>query len=128
MISKFHKYWMPVVVWALIMLFVSTMPGEALEKMDGGSGKVSSYSYIWHFFEFLVLSFLLFRAISLDNKYGRMKVIALVIAVSFAYSFLTEFMQLYVPGRFFDYSDIMVNNIGAVAGLAGIKYRISDEV
>lgn len=114
---KFAFYWMPVILWALLMLAVSTMPGEVIEKMDSGSGKVSNYSYIGHFFEFLVFSFLLFRAISYEKTYGRTKVIALVIAACFIYSFVTEFLQIYAPGRFFDHSDILVNNVGAMAGL-----------
>lgn len=110
-------YWMPVIVWAIIMLFVSAMPGEAIEAIDGGGGKVSSYSYIWHFFEFLVFSFLLFRALnSFERPQGRSSFVA-VIAVCLLFSFVTEFVQIYVPGRFFDFSDIFVNNLGVIAGL-----------
>lgn len=116
--GKFTKYWLPVLVWALLMLVISAAPGKEIEDISGGFGSIPQKSYVAHFAEFFVFSILLSRALHSSGQHSHSVTILTVIIASFAFSAFTEVLQIFVPGRFFEYSDIMVNDAGAVVGLA----------
>lgn len=116
--EKFLRYRLPVLAWALAILYVSTMPGKAVAPISGG---IPYSSAVAHFGEFLVFSLLLHRALAHEALSAK-RALMMTIIISFAYSSITEILQLYVPGRFFDYNDILTNDFGAVAGLARSIY------
>ncbi len=117
--KKFVVYWLPVAVWALVMLFVSVSRGDAVAAVSGG---IPFASAIAHFGEFLVLGFLVNRALAQGGNSG--KKIFFSSALCFVYSALTEILQLYVPGRFFAYEDILMNNVGALVGVSAIQAQL----
>ena len=116
--ANFKKYWLPVLVWSFLMLAITVTPGKQIEDISGGLGNVPEKSYVAHFAEFLIFSLLLSRALHSSGQHSHSSVILMVIIASFAFSAFTEVMQLYVPGRSGELSDILVNDAGAVVGLA----------
>ena len=118
--KKFVVYWLPVAVWALVMLFVSVSRGEAVGAVSGG---IPFASAIAHFGEFLVLGFLVNRALAQGCNSGK-KIFFSAAFLCFAYSALTEIFQIYVPGRFFAYEDILMNNVGALVGVGAIQAQL----
>ncbi len=102
-----NKYAYAAALWALAILAVSTMPGNAIEP----AGKIPFSSTVAHVGEFLILGWLLSNVFStLRNP----------LAISIFYSAFTEFLQLFVPGRFFSYNDIALNIAGAVFGICAV--------
>ena len=116
--NHFKKYWRPVLAWALLMLIITMTPGKEIEGISGGLGSIPQKSYVFHFAEFLIFSILLSRALHSSRQHSHSTVILMVIIASFVFSAFTEILQIFVPGRYFEYSDIMVNDAGAVVGLA----------
>ncbi len=116
--GKFKKYWLPLLVWSLLMLIITVTPGKDIEDISGGFGSIPQKSYVAHFAEFLIFSILLSRALHSSGQHSNSSVILLVIISSFAFSAFTEVLQIFVPGRYCELSDIFVNDAGAVVGLA----------
>lgn len=119
-VNKFAVYWLPVILWALVMLIVSVSSGEAVTAVSGG---IPFASALAHFGEFLVLGLLVNRALAQGGNSGK-KIFFSAAFLCFAYSALTEILQIYVPGRFFAYEDILMNNAGALVGVSAIQARL----
>lgn len=111
--QSFLIRWLPVIFWAFVILAITITSGKALEP----AGRIPFLPFFVHFGEFLVFGFLLQRALESEKGLSARNALALSIILSFAYSALTEILQLYVPGRFFEYSDMLTNNLGALVGL-----------
>ncbi len=99
-----NRYRVAAFFWTLIMLAVSITPGNMIEPV----GRIQYSSIVAHFGEFIVLGYLLSRAFpTFRNPF----------LISLFYAVFTEVLQLYVPGRFFSYSDILLNIIGSLFGI-----------
>ncbi len=85
--------------------------GEALRK-------------IAHMLEFIALSFSFFNAIYNTWEMRKAYLISLVLTVVCA--FCDEFHQIFVPGRAFQISDILIDSIGAIIGVVAylILYKL----
>ena len=102
--KKFLKFWLPVIVWAGVIFFLSSIPDLKTElKEDFILRKIA------HVTEFAILTFLLFRAIVVD-KPGRAIIYSLVLALFYAFS--DEFHQLFVKGRQCSFRDVGIDSIG----------------
>jgi len=115
--QKFVRYWLPVIIWTFAILAVSTLPGKTVAS----AGNIPYSSVLAHFAEFLVFSFLLHRALA-NEKLSTKSALILTLIASFAFSVLTEILQLNIPGRVFDYNDILTNDLGALAGIGRAIY------
>jgi len=113
-----NKYLAASAAWALIILAISTTPGSTIAPV---ADKIPFSSVLAHFGEFFIFSFLLKRALESEGMNGK-RALIMTILISIAYSSITEILQLYVPGRFFDYNDMLVNDMGALAGLGRSIY------
>ncbi len=116
---KFLKFWLPVIVWMAVIFTLSSIP-------DLKSGLKEDYILrkIAHALEFAILTYLLFRAIKLDEPRTKRAVIfALIIALFYAFS--DESHQLFVKGRQCSIKDVGIDSIGILisAGLCYIKSR-----
>lgn len=104
--------------YMLLITLLSHVPQEDLPKsgLDG-------IDYPFHFAEYSILGFLLFRSITSDELltfhpfYG-----SLLIGISFA--ILDEFHQSFVPGRHMSSTDVLFDSLGIVFGMfASYKIR-----
>jgi len=104
--------------YMLLITLLSHIPQEDLPKSD-----LDSIDYPFHFAEYSILGFLLFRSITSDELltfhpfYG-----SLLIGISFA--ILDEFHQNFVPGRHMSLTDVLFDSLGIVFGMfASYKIR-----
>ncbi len=104
--------------YMLLITLLSHVPQEDLPKSD-----LDSIDYHFHFAEYSILGFLLFRSITSDELltfhpfYG-----SLLIGISFA--ILDEFHQSFVPGRHMSSTDVLFDSLGIVFGMfASYKIR-----
>ena len=104
--------------YMLLITLLSHVPQEDLPKLD-----LDGLDYLFHFAEYSILGFLLFRSITSDELltfhpfYG-----SLLIGISFA--ILDEFHQSFVPGRHMSSTDVLFDSLGIVFGMfASYKTR-----
>ena len=97
--------------YMLLITLLSHVPQEDLPKSDS----IDSIDYLFHFAEYSILGFLLFRSITSDELltfhpfYG-----SLLIGISFA--ILDEFHQSFVPGRHMSSIDMIFDSLGILFG------------
>ena len=103
--------------YMLLITLLSHVPQEDLPKSD-----LDSIDYPFHFAEYSILGFLLFRSITSDELltfhpfYG-----SLLIGISFA--ILDEFHQSFVPGRHMSSTDVLFDSLGIVFGMFSYNIR-----
>ncbi|WP_035070640.1 VanZ family protein [Anditalea andensis] len=110
----------PAIVWTLLLLVGLLTPGEQLPDVPNTIG----LDKIVHLVLFMVLSFLWARAfIAKENKeVKKRKFIPIYLVFTLIFAILVEYMQRMVPGRAFDYLDILFNVLGVVAGTILFAY------
>jgi VanZ family protein len=100
----FKKYWVPVVLYAGFIFYVSSIPSPVPATRIDLS--------VLHVPMFFALSYLIARAASAHAWAGERTAIATAILFTAAYGVLDELHQLYVPGRTFSYLDIGFDLLG----------------
>ena len=96
--------------YMFLITFLSHVPQDGLPKLD-----LEGIDYFFHFAEYSILGFLLFRSITSDELltfhpfYG-----SLLIGISFA--ILDEFHQSFVPGRHMSSIDMIFDSLGILCG------------
>lgn len=111
--------WFPAAIWLLIVTGLSVTPGVSLPKFD-----LLSADKIGHVAAYGILAGLLLWgfARSTGRRAGR-KDILLIFMFSVFYGVLMEFIQgAFIPGRFYDYDDMIANAAGAL--LAVVSYKL----
>ena len=89
-----------------IMIYFSLIPGD--ELIDT---LIPKYSAILHFLEFMGLSIIAILCLALYNiKRPLLQISGLIIIMSI----LTESIQYFVPGRFFNVIDLCINLFGGL--------------
>lgn len=107
----FFKYWFPVLLYAILIFGISSIPAHQL------SGKLILPDYILHIIEYLPFGFLVFRA--LKGSKGNLpfkKIFLFSICLAVLYALSDEMHQLFVPGRDASVWDLLCDSIGAVIG------------
>jgi len=113
---KFLKYWLPVILWAGGIFYLSSI-----------SGLASDMSVFWDVFwrklahatEFGILNLLLFRALW-GYKMKTSQAIILSFILSVLYAFSDELHQYFVPNRECRLKDVGMDSLGAAAMTAVI--------
>jgi len=112
----FLLYWLPVLVWAGLIFWLSSMSitpePDAIRGFPGWSQEA-------HFALYLVLGALLFRAIFAHSSKMRFSM-PMVIGALYAAS--DEVHQYFVPGRQADMLDFMVDVAGLAFGILLVWY------
>lgn len=106
----FTKAWLPVVLWASLIFYFSSLP-------ELKSGLQEEWDFVLrksaHALVFAVLAFLLFRAFLFYHLSWRTSLILAVI-FSLLYAFSDEWHQRYVTGREGRLKDVGVDAIGVL--------------
>jgi VanZ family protein len=137
-VRSFLKYWLPVLAWMIFIFIGSTdlLSAEHTSRFIGpflrwfaphiSDATVGSVQLVvrkcGHLTEYAILAALLFRALCSQRQ--RMLGVAFVGAA--LYAALDEFHQSFVASRTASPWDVMIDCIGAIAGLllcAGFKNR-----
>jgi len=113
---KFIKYWLPVLIYAILIFYISSIPGKDIPV-------VFKYQDVFlHLGEYALLAFLLSRAIKVYYpQLSFKKRFFTVLVFSFFYALTDEIHQSFVPQRYCSLMDLMYDGIGIT--LAGILYR-----
>ncbi|MFC1708692.1 VanZ family protein [Candidatus Omnitrophota bacterium] len=108
----FSKYWLPVLLYALLIFGISSVPGQELPKT------MILPDYLLHFLEYLPFGFLVCRAIkNTKESFSAKKIIFFSILLVALYAASDEFHQMFVPGRFASLSDLLCDGLGATIGV-----------
>ena len=113
--NKFISVYLPLIIYWLILFAATTLPAQAVPK-TGISDKIE------HLLGYFCLTFLLSNLLYFQNKKEKIKkfpITAALIIVAF-YGVVDELHQYFIPGRFCDINDWIVDVIGAV--IAGLLY------
>lgn len=116
----FLKYWLPVLLWAGLVFFISSLSGRAIPAVFFGQ------DILFHLIEYMLLAILLYRALmnsEFTRRGHRKKQLFLVVLFCFLYAISDEVHQRFVPGRFFSVIDLVVDNLGVVLGSAIYQAR-----
>ena len=119
--SKFLRYWFPVLLYVTLIFTVSSIQNLKLPDIPGLTDKVV------HAAEYGVLGFLLVRALRGTNVVAT-SVPAALIAILFGLlvGLADELYQAYVPGRISDPADYAVDALGlALSAIVFLLLRAS---
>jgi len=113
--------WTVTIGYMVLISILSHIPQDDIpESITSGPDNIDMF---FHFVEYSILGFLLFRSITSDELltfhpfYG-----SLLIGISFA--ILDEFHQSFVPGRHMSSTDVLFDSLGIVCGMfASYKTR-----
>lgn len=118
----------PVISWAAVLLCMAVIFILSAQKGDESQSLSDSLIIIFglelssdfvrtcaHFLEYAGLSVLIYNA--LYHSYGRFRPYLSVI-ISALYAVSDEVHQLFVEGRAFQITDILIDSLGAAAGVA----------
>jgi VanZ family protein len=114
-VNGFAFYWLPVLAYAGLIFYLSSIPSYGLPKWDFDMS-------ILHVPLFFGLSYLILRALP-SRGVPVWKLFALSIVVSTLYGVTDEIHQLFVPGREFSLVDMLFDFIGS--SLILFKIRMS---
>ena len=110
--NLFFRYWLPVLLYASLIFVVSSIPGSSLPQ------EIALSDSWLHILEYLPLGFLVFRAIK-NTKMSFSVRKAFIFSLTFVvlYAASDEFHQLFVPGRYASFLDLLCDGIGALIGI-----------
>ena len=107
------KLWIPSIIWAIFIFYLSNQPGSNLPK--SGIFAVEGIDRIGHFLEFFIFALLAAYGIENDRKnLGLLKKIWFLILISSLYALSDEVHQIPISERFFDIIDLIVDISGVV--------------
>ena len=101
--------WAPAVVWAVLIYYLSSLPGSTIPSPFFSADKV------FHLGVYAVLGYLVARAL---GYYGGARRFAMVLSVliCFLYALSDEFHQSFVPDRTPSFMDVTADTVGSLIG------------
>lgn len=107
---------LPAVLWLLFILLATLTPGQQLPKTPD----VIGFDKLVHFGLFFVLTFLWNRVRTTTGwaELNKVKFITKYLVFGILIAILVEYLQQYIPGRSFDYGDMIANIMGGTIGTA----------
>jgi len=134
-LKLFYKYWLPFIAYSLLIVYLSHQPHIEL-IYDPGDKTL-------HFLEYYAYAFFLRRLLEkstpprvrIRSNGGREikktqpqraalidPIFYKVLAISFLWGVTDEVHQYFIPGRFCEITDMLINVVGAYAWLLTYKY------
>ena len=102
------RRWLPPLVWAGVILFATSLPGQVLPP------QVSRYDKITHFVVYGIFAALLVRDIAMTTPPWRAALLA--IAGACVLGLADEWHQQFIPNRLSDIADFSADAVGASIG------------
>ncbi|MCK4745830.1 MAG: VanZ family protein [Bacteroidales bacterium] len=108
------------ILWTLFILFVSMIPNsKEIVQQNGTSFRLDYLEHFLAYFAFGTL-YILWRG---DRDFSIKGIeLAVLFAVACSFSFLTEYMQLIIPGRTFNIIDVVYNLAGVLGSILIIYF------
>lgn len=113
------RYWFPLSIWILLLLFLSSTPGSAFPHLFHGADKIV------HLCLYSILGFLMSRLVfhRFQPKTFRSAQLAGIL-FGLLYGFWDEYFQSFTPGRDVEFLDIVADVIGATVGVLVMPYYL----
>jgi len=110
-INYFIKYWLPVILYASFIYYLSSLPNPLQELVPRSLFFYFDFQhFIYHVIEYLILSLLLYRALKITSKSPQ----TLAILITILYAITDEVHQYFVSGRVSSSFDILFDAFGAI--------------
>ncbi len=103
------------ILWTALLATVALIPDSSMVVIDTGSE--FRWDYLEHFIAYLVFGslYILWRSDTEFTLAGHE--IAILFSGSIVFSILTEYAQVLIPGREFNFIDMVYNMLGVFAGI-----------
>lgn len=106
------KTFIPFLIWALIILYLSAFPGPQIEIDFMPPDKLG------HFLAYAGLSGWAMFGIGLSYRQFSQRAMILIFLLTASYGVAMEVMQyLFFPNRYFEYGDMLANVLGCILGI-----------
>ena len=111
--KQFIRYWLPLLVYSVLIFYLSSLPLNGLKEKESKETFGIPDDVFNHLLEYGFLAILSYRAFS-NSKINILNKKAFLIAILFtiSYGIIDEIHQLFVPTRLFEIKDIISNSIG----------------
>lgn len=111
---KVTCYWLPVIVWAAFIFYLSSIPDLRSSLPDMWDLVMRKFA---HAAEYAVLAVLILRAILSTSQKSPKKSLVIVIVIVALYAISDELHQLFVEGRVAAPFDVLIDTAGGTIGL-----------
>ncbi len=101
--------WFPVIAWAALIFILSSIPG-----LSSGLDIDTILRKIAHVLEYMILTWLLYRAFKGTLKVDTLSLFFYPVVISFFYAVSDEIHQIYVPYRHGCFWDVLIDSIGII--------------
>ena len=117
--SHIARYQLPLLLWLVIIFFLSAIPNVPTFKFIIGPDKLA------HAGIYFVLCMLSMRALYYQDvwTWGRDHALLMALLFTFLYGILDEVHQIFVPGRWADVYDVCADAFGGLLFAAYLKGR-----
>ncbi|MCX5668566.1 MAG: VanZ family protein [Candidatus Omnitrophica bacterium] len=107
---KFFRLWTPVVVWAGVIFFFSSIPDLKTNlEYDFFLRKIA------HITEYFILTFVLYRAFRGSFNINFIRLFMYPATFALLYAISDEFHQYFVLGRSCSFRDVLIDSIGIIS-------------
>jgi VanZ family protein len=105
--ERFIKYWLPVIIYAILIFYISSIPGTEIPKFFKGQ------EAIFHILEYAFFALLINRALKeyFPTKTRIMR-LSVVFGLAIIYAISDEVHQSFIPYRLVSIGDITFDGIG----------------
>jgi VanZ family protein len=115
---KLLKLWLPVVVWAGLIFYLSSIP-----DLKTGLAYDFLLRKIAHVIEYFIFTFLLYRAFNGAFKMEPGRLLMYPAGLALFYAALDEMHQYFVAGRGCSLGDVLIDSLGIVCFYTLIKFK-----
>ncbi len=114
--QKICQLWLPVFVWAGLIFFLSNIP-----NLKSGLDEDFILRKFAHVLEYLILTFLLWRAFKNSFSLNQVSLMVYPALISVLYAASDEFHQTFVQGRHGCLNDVLIDSIGIFGLFLALK-------
>lgn len=108
------KYWLPAVVWASLIFYMSSRSSIKTVDVYWQDFLIKK---IAHFTEYFIFSVLVYRALSNTTNLSKKKSLVLSFIITVIYAASDELHQSFIPGRESRIRDVVIDSIGSASAL-----------
>src|SRR5258708_5438779 len=112
-LKKIISFWLPPLIWGALIFSVSSTTVPQVSTSYTVNFTVHKLA---HIIEYAILGILIYRALKEENISRKEAVIYAIIIAAF-YGFTDEFHQSFTPHRTTRLRDVIIDTIGATAGI-----------
>lgn len=106
-VTRFIKYWLPVIIYAILIFYISSIPGIRIPKLFSGQ------DVLFHVLEYALFALLINRALKeYYSSQARITRLSIVFGLAIIYAISDEFHQSFIPYRLASIHDIASDGVG----------------